>query len=189
MATTPSVPAAGEANTKHRHKKRKISKHVQDSRKTKETAPKRKQKKNRVQKDPSEAANYLVLWKKERSAWKFNKNTQSWLIRHMYEAEKVAKQPFETLLEYLEEYQGKERLVREASRRILRYKEYEKETSENKEASESSEQKESAEPTPEADLKGDEDEAYEQARWKALSDHDKRKEYKRARKVVEVLKS
>lgn len=41
-------------------------------------------------KDPVEAAQYLVVWDtREDGGWRFNKSTQSWLIRHMYERDKV----------------------------------------------------------------------------------------------------
>merc|ERR1712166_1505922 len=107
---------------------------------------KRKQKKSKPNKNhPTEAFTYLTQWKANKSnknasssskvsIWKFNKNTQSWLIRNMYEVDKVAKPSFLLLLEYLKGLEGettKDRIKAEASRRARRYKEYSK-TSENK---------------------------------------------------------
>lgn len=162
-------------------------------------------------KDPSEAATYLEEWKQSKqenvknSNWKFNKNTQSWLIRHMYEADKVPKATFSLLLEYLAGLEGKTTRVwirSEASRRALRYKQYEKqgtgkvedegkgtlETTRTTTAPNS--KKETKESTEKAVKEGkptNEEEREEQVRWEKLSDHDKRKEYKRARRVLESI--
>lgn len=169
---------------------------------------KKEKKKNRRIKDPSEAATYLEEWKqskqdtnKNASTWKFNKNTQSWLIRHMYEADKVPKGIFSVLLEYLAGLEGKTTRVwirSEASRRALRYKEYEKKHSgkqvekEEKGTLEKTTniKKETSESTEKAATEGkltSDEEQEDQARWEKLSDHDKRKEYKRARKVLESI--
>jgi hypothetical protein len=49
-------------------------------------------------KDPEEAAEYLRLFvlksenKSEGNAWRFNKSTQSWLLRHMYIKDKVGRE-------------------------------------------------------------------------------------------------
>ena len=157
---------------------------------------------NQHTKDSKEAAGYLTNWKNHRKEWKFNKNTQSWLIRHMYEADKVSKGTFTLLLDYLEGLQGKgakERIVEDATRRALRYKEFEeggtgtekeveKETtvkfaSDTKEAP--AEEEEGKKKRQKLDPTATDDEK----RWNELDDHDKRKEYKRARKVLETLKS
>ena len=49
-------------------------------------------------KDPEEAAEYLRQWQLSKqgkpSSWRFNKSTQSWLLRHMYKRDRVAKEPF-----------------------------------------------------------------------------------------------
>jgi len=86
-------------------KKQRVAKHIQVAREAKEgetkeagdsstsaaadkqkkKAPKKKAETHK--KTPQEAHNYLVLWqasKTSTSGWKFNKNTQSWLLRHMY---------------------------------------------------------------------------------------------------------
>ena len=204
------------AKSKSTHKKKKISKHVLKARETaagqqavnattSASSPadtsgtvvgKRKQKKNRHNKDPSDVAAYLEEWKASqtgKSGWKFNKNTQSWLIRHMYEADKTPKGVFTLLLEYLGGLEGKttrQWIRAEASRRALRYKSFEKE-SDGKASGSAGVKDEDA-------MKGDgkasdekslsEDQQEEEARWKKLSEHDKRKEYKRARKVLETIK-
>mmetsp|Transcript_13288 Transcript_13288/g.24945 ORF Transcript_13288/g.24945 Transcript_13288/m.24945 type:complete len:220 (-) Transcript_13288:543-1202(-) len=207
-------------------KKKRISKHVlrskeQETAATSTTATsaaepqsqsssgkKKKQKEAHI-KDPSEAANYLILWKTSKQSWKFNKNTQSWLIRHMYEADKVPKATFSLLLEYLLGAEGntRDRIRTEAARRARRYKEHSNRSTDQgddmetkTEASntvDNEERKESAKTTvtekPKEGAKdgtskelspGDD----EEARWRKLDEHDKRKEYKRARKVLDLLK-
>lgn len=211
------------AKSKSPHKKKNISKHVLKAREdqtkttteagaikddngkdTPEVAAKRKQRKNRRVKDPSEAATYLEEWKASKTSgksdWKFNKNTQSWLIRHMYEADKIPKGVFALLQEYLSSLEGnttKTWIRAEASRRALRYKSYEKETKsyekETKKASVEStdtEKEGAAKDEDKKPAKGKtqtEDEQEEEERWNKLNDHDKRKEYKRARKVLETV--
>jgi len=176
-------------------RKKRISKHVlkakeeqqqqqQQETSTKEKSPKKpKRKKSKHVKDPNEAAAYLSAWKHRDagSAWKFNKNTQSWLLRHQYEPDKVSKGTFGILLEYMEGLQGqtRTRTIADAKKRALRYKEYEK-SNETKETEDTKEEEEVSKESVE-----DED---DEARWKGLDDHQKRKEYKRARKVLDVLK-
>ena len=178
-------------DTKKRNKgKKHISKHVLKAREAKDEAkkegiktPKTKPKKA-VVKDPSEAIEYLKQWKQDKSNWKFNKNTQSWIIRHMYDAEKVDKPAFALVTEYLQGLQGgtaKTWALADATKRALRYKEYEKSQSEGK-AEEEAEKKETSQSSD-----NDAEETEDLIRWKNLSDHDKRKEYKRARKVLEVV--
>jgi len=159
---------------------------------------------NKHVKDVKEAAGYLSNWKGFREQWKFNKNTQSWLIRHMYEPDKVAKSTFAILLEYLQGLQGsgaKDRIVQEANRRALRYKKYEKEESNDNDKDESvdmndadSKEVKFAEDTKEGAAESTKKSAQEieaateeEKRWQQLDDHEKRKEYKRARKVLETL--
>lgn len=199
------------AKSKSAHKKKKISKHVLMAREgqaktteatstdTKDDANnevvKRKQKKNRHIKDPSEAATYLQEWKdskKGKSGWKFNKNTQSWLIRHMYEADKIPKGVFALLLEYLSGIEGKTTrtwIRSEASRRALRYKNYEKgaQRTAGDDADTNLEDVRKEENTPAARQTQSEDDREDEERWKKLDDHDKRKEYKRTRKILETI--
>jgi hypothetical protein len=155
------------------------------------TAPSKK-KKNKNVKDPNEVANYLTQWKRnndgEESVWKFNKNTQSWLIRHMYEADKLSKASFTLLLGYLDGMKGggdaKARILTEASRRAVRYKEYEKVRDEKGESNAAEKGVDAAGETTTTLTEEEE----EDARWKKLDDHDKRNEYKRARKILDTLK-
>ena len=216
--------SAPRGKNKVRRKKR-ISKHVQDAedrRKAKaeggegekagegqaqqqqngtssgSSAKKKKRSANRHVKDPAEAASYLSSWKHREagSGWRFNTNTQAWLLRHMYETEKVPKATFTNLVEYLVGCQGmtRRRLREDAARRALRYKEYEKKTksndSEEKATSGGDGGDNEAEATEAAaaQKKDTEDDGNAEAEWKALDDHDKRKEYKRARKILDAIK-
>ncbi|KAL7484633.1 hypothetical protein ACHAW6_010268 [Cyclotella cf. meneghiniana] len=141
-------------------------------------------------KDPEEAAAYLTLWNEDRNnkhksnassgSWKFNKNTQSWLLRHMYDSEKVKKTTHALLIDYI--CQGGEgtrsRVEEDAKRRAIRYKEWEKKQHGKLEGSGEEKKKEQEKKNKE-----------EEEAWADLSDHDKRKEYKRARKVLEAIKA
>ncbi|GAX24808.1 hypothetical protein FisN_18Lh109 [Fistulifera solaris] len=178
---------SSEKKKKRNKGKKHISKHVLKAREAKEEAKEKeppKQTKTKkpkaVVKDPSEAIDYLKQWKHDKSAWKFNKNTQSWIIRHMYDAEKLDKAAFSLATEYLQGLQGgtaKTWVLADATKRALRYKQYEKSPGTDGEDVEKMETD-----------KTTKDDTEDLIRWKNLSDHDKRKEYKRARKVLEVLK-
>lgn len=164
------------------------------------SSKKKKRRKNVVEKNPSEAASYLSAWEqqnkdnltnnnttsKDRSTssipeqqqnWKFNKNTQSWLIRHMYQAEMVSKSTFGLLLKYLKSGDDKtmQRCVHDATRRALRYQN-------NKKGEGQVNNRMSA-----MDQNMDQDDDHNDQRWNALDEHEQRKEYKRARKVLEML--
>lgn len=197
---------------KKRHNKRKISKHIKDhindSRGKvklqqnddetavslekdilKQSGSKKRKKKGKQVKDPAEAHAYLTAWKacqtSDKCDWKFNKNTQSWLIRHMYEADKVSKASFALLVEYLSGMQGdtmKQRVLEDATRRAIRYKQFEKNGVEISGSASPSEKSRDASNTP-----SDDDQQLDDMLWSRLDDHDKRKEYKRARKVLDVL--
>jgi len=208
-----------EPKKKSGKKKRHISKHVLKAREGKaeegarteetivdqqipaEATPKvvgKKQKKHI--KNPSEAAEYLAKWeKRESESWKFNKNTQSWLIRHMYEVEKVSKGTFKILLEYLNGLKGdimRSRIRAEASRRARRYKEHVKKSAVDEPAEEDKDSKKSNDAVPEGDDSKKNDKSVvskqemleEELRWNALDENDKRKEYKRARIILEAFK-
>lgn len=204
------------AGKSKRHRKKRISKHVVESqtRKKQEDAEKqllaasegdggetstttddaavpsnesKKSTKNTKTKDPEEAASYLTLWNLDRNSesttknWKFNKNTQSWLLRHMYDFDKVSKSTFATLVDYV--CQGGEktrlRVEEEAKRRARRYKDWEKKQQKEGDTEQDDDvADEKKESTPSPDDKD----------WNQLDDHDKRKEYKRARKVLDSLK-
>mmetsp|Transcript_324 Transcript_324/g.631 ORF Transcript_324/g.631 Transcript_324/m.631 type:complete len:224 (-) Transcript_324:45-716(-) len=144
--------------------------------------------------DPEVASSYLSLWNYDRTnntkTWKFNKNTQSWLLRQMYDFDKVSKATFAILVDYL--CQGgdgaRSRVEEEAKRRARRYKEWEKKAQQEEE-----EEKGDIDETEEAKEKTEsKDKVIQSAEdvvWKDLDDHDKRKEYKRARKVLDALKA
>lgn len=205
------------AGKSKRHRKKRISKHVIESQTKRkqedaekqllaasegggetstsvnETSPEKddsnKKSTHLKTKDPEEAASYLTLWNLDRNNttsttknWKFNKNTQSWLLRHMYDCDKVSKSTFATLVDYIS--QGGEgtrlRVEEEAKRRARRYKDWEK----RQQQQEGVEQEEGDANEEKKDLtKSQDDEHFNQ-----LDDHDKRKEYKRARKVLDALK-
>ena len=167
---------------------------------------KRKKKKKFHVKDPQEAHSYLSLWQQNKKQnemkgdddalepiWRFNKNTQSWLIRHMYDVEIIAKGTFTILVLYLEELKGssRKRGYDDAVRRALRYKKWEKDQKEDggKDNEDENEGNEEAISEVKQDDEDDEEEKEIDAkRWKSLNEHDKRKEYKRARKIIDVLK-
>ena len=203
------------AGKSKRHRKKRISKHVIESqtKKKQEDAEKKllaasegngetsdevssasakddSKKSTLKTKDPEEAASYLTLWNLDRNNttsttknWKFNKNTQSWLLRHMYCFDKVSKSTFATLVDYIcEGGEGTRlRVEEEAKRRARRYKDWEKKQQTNNDDAkqddgEIAEEKKDATPSPDDE------------NWNQLDDHDKRKEYKRARKVLDALK-
>jgi len=214
-------------------KKNIVSKHILKSRedgttttsdvddKTSTLSKKRKSKANSHTKHPDEAALYLTQWKASKSAdssirasssWKFNKNTQSWLIRHMYEVEEVPKSAFLLLLEYLDGLEGKfiiDRMRIDASRRCRRHKEYcksntllstaeiqEEMTGETENRNDINENdhdlgkeknsKSTITRNTSSDNKAELE--YEEALWRKMDDHEKRKQYKRARKIFDLMK-
>lgn len=63
-----------------------------------------------VVKAPEDVLAYLQSWEAkasgETSSWRFNSNTQAWLIRHAYDVERVPKTTFRLLLRYLEGLRG-----------------------------------------------------------------------------------
>jgi len=52
---------------------------------------------------------YLRQWKKHRTEWKFQKHRQIWLLRHMYDVQKITEKKFRWLLAYLADSKGKSR--------------------------------------------------------------------------------
>lgn len=196
------------AKKKGAKKKNNVSKHILKSREddTTTSSEKRKSKANSHTKHPEEAASYLTQWKASKNkdsssktmpSWKFNKNTQSWLIRHMYEADKVPKSTFLLLLEYLEGLEGKsiiDRMRNDAIRRCRRHKEYcknntESSTSENnEETAADADNADKATITKNTVTESKAELEYEQALWSKMDDHEKRKQYKRARKILDLVK-
>jgi hypothetical protein len=221
VAAEPQSTKGVAQSVKKKGKKRKISKHVMKAQKDQEQTlddgatnntttitdsnantktNKTRKKKPRATKNSADVANYLTLWKHEQdgtvpkgSAWKFNKNTQSWLIRHMYEADKVSKAQFAILLEYLQGLQGqdaKTRIRADATDRALRYKAFEAEQEKGgiPQKSEDCDEPEKEEVDPMKSDMSTQDDVDDEVRWKALNAHDKRKEYKRTRQVLDTIK-
>ncbi|CAN0007147.1 unnamed protein product, partial [Ectocarpus sp. 4 AP-2014] len=77
----------------------------------------------RTEKERTDANNYLAAWLTVRKAkeaaeeagvapppatgvWKFNKNTQAWLLRHVFSDDEIDDKRFETLCLYLEGLRG-----------------------------------------------------------------------------------
>ena len=180
-------------------------------------------------KNPQEVSTYLSLWKYDQTnknnssrsntnkQWKFNKNTQSWLLRHMYNPEKVPKHTFALLVEYL--LHGREsnegvtnRVLEDAKFRARRYKEFEKQQQQQEDQSGEKELMVAKVEAKEHDVQHDiintntKEEGKEGNRsssstsskkagelaldltWKEMDEHEKRKEYKRARKVLDAFK-
>jgi len=164
-------------------------------------ASKKKTKKEKV-KNPQEAHSYLSGWKYRNSgdsAWKFNKNCQSWLIRHMYDTEKVPKATFALMADYLVEIKGaiRKRVQDDATRRALRYKSWENheknsgEISNDKNREDHNEKKsdfENGKNKNESKLSDESEIVDDESRWNSLDENTKRKEYKRSRKVLDSLK-
>jgi WKF domain len=153
-------------------------------------------------KDPQEAAEYLLQWKKSRSiegnptTWKFKKNIQSWLLRHMYDSTKVSKHCFAILLEYLQPESSsapvalKDKVIFQATKRVLRYRQWEqRKKSTQSEATSDSTQNRAGTLEENPTAQEQEENEHDEQRWRSLDDHDKRKEYKRARKVLEKFTS
>lgn len=179
-------------------------------------------------KNPQEVSTYLSLWKYDQTnknnsssnmnkQWKFNKNTQSWLLRHMYNPIKVPKHTFALLVEYL--LHGREsnegvtnRVLEDAKFRARRYKEFEKQQQQQEEQSREKEimaekvgaeecgvqddiinnnNKEEGKEINRSSSSTPSKKAVEVAldlTWKEMDEHEKRKEYKRARKVLDAFK-
>lgn len=160
-------------------------------------------------KNPEDASTYLSTWKYDRAnnnsnnkQWKFNKNTQSWLLRHMYNPTKVSKHSFAILVEYLlngENMGVKNRVLEDAKFRARRYKELEKQQQQLQERGEvekvegkdqnaqddASKKKEAGEQSSSSSPKKV---AVVDVSWDKMDEHEKRKEYKRARKVLDAFK-
>ncbi|OMH86092.1 hypothetical protein AX774_g321 [Zancudomyces culisetae] len=54
---------------------------------------------------------YLLQWKNSKEQWKFQKARQNWLLRHLYDSEKVPVVVFDILVEYLGSIKGNQRVV------------------------------------------------------------------------------
>lgn len=163
LSSTPSVANKGKKKSKKR--RRRVSKHILDSvadttttaADTKEEGSTPKQAKTETA-AKDKALEYLERWKNDTTSWKFNKKLQTWLIRNMYDASLVPKHSFEVLISYsLPNASLRARISKEATERAVRYQQH---------------------------LEG---KVLAASGYDALSQHDKRKEYKRARKMLEAL--
>ena len=100
----------------------------------------------------------------------------------MYDFDKVSKSTFATLVDYIS--QGGEgtrlRVEEEAKRRARRYKDWEKRQQQQQE---DVEQEEAETKEEKKDLTQSQDDEH----FNQLDDHDKRKEYKRARKILDMI--
>ncbi|KAJ3367247.1 hypothetical protein GGF31_007665 [Allomyces arbusculus] len=89
---------AGDAPPRKRSKKKKKGK----SKKGSAAVTKRR--------DPDderdEVVAYLHEWKANRAAWRFNKNKQVWLLKHLYTRNKIPDSAFAIAVEYLEDLRG-----------------------------------------------------------------------------------
>ncbi|KAM0339987.1 hypothetical protein ACHAPU_010704 [Fusarium lateritium] len=56
--------------------------------------------------DLKPALEYLSLWKTARDSWKFNKNHQSNLIKHVFDADGIPASDVETFYDYIQELKG-----------------------------------------------------------------------------------
>ncbi|GKY91670.1 hypothetical protein MPSEU_000138900 [Mayamaea pseudoterrestris] len=197
---TMTTAAAAAPPKKKKTKRRRISKHVAEAARKKAvigggenekvaaktteqphvdataTTPAKTEAARENERSSTQAIAYLKVYiesKKDKTsdsndktgAWKFNKNTQTWLIKHMYDAEIVSKATFSLLLEYFHGLEGKtkSRVLQQASERVIEYKEHEKKLQE-KQGDNSDRQAE----------ENDEEKT-------------RRKEYKRARQIVQLL--
>ncbi|KAK0155906.1 hypothetical protein N1851_001563 [Merluccius polli] len=53
-----------------------------------------------------QALDYLTCWNENRTAWKFQKIRQTWLLQQMFDSEKVPDESFPALLLYIEGLRG-----------------------------------------------------------------------------------
>ncbi|CAM9692396.1 unnamed protein product [Discosporangium mesarthrocarpum] len=89
-----------------------------------ETTTRRRTDGERRELDKTEATAYLKAWEAKRKAessgvedggggqaWKFNKNTQAWLLRNMFSEDMVEEVSFSIMCKYLEGLKGASRQV------------------------------------------------------------------------------
>ncbi|XP_003382775.1 PREDICTED: uncharacterized protein C7orf50 homolog [Amphimedon queenslandica] len=69
------------------------------------------------------ALKYLRQWSTDRDSWMFKKKLQFWLIKNIYNKEKIGKADFKILLQYLEGLQGshRARLTQEAEEIVKKF--------------------------------------------------------------------
>ena len=153
---------------------------------------KQKMTKQKHMKDPVDVEGYLMAWKQHHNLsadassnhgtttiWKFNKNTQSWLIRHLYDSTKISKSIFALALQYFlkSNLNVQQRLREDAMQRAIQYQQQQQErgtTNQNDEG------KDDGDDNPKNNT--EEDESTEM-----ILEKNQRKEYKRARKIIDTL--
>ncbi|XP_072337091.1 protein cholesin isoform X2 [Scyliorhinus torazame] len=57
------------------------------------------------------ALKYLMRWSKKHKDWRFQKTRQTWLLKHMYDCDKMSDKHFTALLNYLDGLKGNAREV------------------------------------------------------------------------------
>lgn len=203
-------------NVKKKGKKRKISKHIADAKMKNvkldstdtgindssnvtvipttavlTTTPSKKQKLAKHTKDPVDVEGYLMAWKKQQdlmsdgsstsrmtTTWKFNKNTQSWLIRHLYDSTKISKSIFAIALQYFlkSNINVQQRLRDDATQRAIQYQQHQQEKGTTNQINDGIDNDDSN-----ANRNEKEDSP------EVLLEKNQRKEYKRARKILDTL--
>ena len=54
---------------------------------------------------------YVLLWRNDRSKWKFQKNLQSWALKQIFDSELIDKQLFHDILPYMASVNGRARVT------------------------------------------------------------------------------
>ncbi|KAK9953004.1 hypothetical protein ABG768_017030 [Culter alburnus] len=78
----------------------------EEKKKLKEEGKYTKPEKSKSSVKEKQALEYLTCWSEKREEWKFNKNSQTWLLHHMFDSVKVSDDHFEVLLSYLDGLRG-----------------------------------------------------------------------------------
>ncbi|KAF4443129.1 proteasome subunit alpha type 6 [Fusarium austroafricanum] len=109
--------ADAPSNNNNRHFTRTPSKPSKQS-KAKSKGPAKKPK-PQVPTDLKPALEYLRLWKTARESWKFNKNHQSNLIKHVFDADGIPASDIETFYDYIQDLKGFVRMrLRDTAREV-----------------------------------------------------------------------
>ena len=155
---------------------------------------KQKLSKQKHTKDPVDVEGYLMAWKQQQqqhdqssddgsnlatTTWKFNKNTQSWLIRHLFDSTKISKSVFAIALQYFlnSNVNVQQRLRDDATKRAVQYQQdQQEEKGTNNQGNDEKDRDDNDAP------QNEDDESPE-----LILEKNRRKEYKRARKILETL--
>jgi hypothetical protein len=157
--------------------------------------PSKKQKLGKRMKDPVDVEGYLLAWKEQQdlssddgcsdrvgvTKWKFNKNTQSWLIRHLYDATKISKSLFAIAVQYFmkSNINVQKRLRDDATQRAIQYQQqHHQQENEMSNHTKDGKNNEDEENTKQNDAEDSPE---------LLLEKNRRKEYKRARKILDSL--